>query len=403
MLAADLLAEAVTVTYRPLALFALVASSAVLVPAPAAAQQRPAQAPPPRPSAQPQRPSRATRQPARPGPQPPAPCTTATPDCTEWVAVGGGPGRSLVYRSFPLDARNDSVTRVVVVVHGAGRDADNYFRSAMAGAFLAGALRTALVIAPRLASNQAPGCRDSLAANEISWDCDVWRSGGPAASDPAVTSFDLLDAILRKVARRDLFPNLKGIVVTGHSAGGQVTNRYGMSSKVADSLGVPVRFAVANPSSYAWPTDERPTGGAAWSLQAGAPGYVPAVDSGAPAFRSLRAGRGCTTYDTWPYGFKGRTGYTAALSDSQLTRQLASRQTTYLLGEDDVLPLSGFDGSCAAMAQGPTRRARGEAYAKFVNERLGGHHEVVVVTGCGHNGRCIYTSEPWLRLAFPRP
>ena len=116
---------------------------------------------------------------------------------------------------------------------------------------------------------------------------------------------------------------------------------------------------------------------------------------------SPRDRRGCTTYDQWPYGFKNRTGYSASISDSQLTRQLVSRPFIYLLGEDDILPLSGFDGSCAAMAQGPTRQARGQAYAKYVNERLGGHQRVVVVTGCGHNGRCIYTSEPWLQIAFP--
>jgi hypothetical protein len=253
-----------------------------------------------------------------------------------------------------------------------------------------------------MASNDGRECRDTLAENEISWNCDTWRSGGPSLSHPAVTSFDFLDEILRKVARRDVFPNLRGIVVTGHSAGGQVANRYGMSSKVYDALGVPVQFVVANPSSYAWPTDERPTGPAAWPLQAGAPGFVPAVPADEPAFRSLRDGRGCTAYDQWPYGFKNRTGYVAALSDSQLTQQLVSRPVTYLLGEDDILPLSGFDGSCAAMAQGPTRQARGQAYAKYVNERLGGHHQVVVVTGCGHNGRCIYTSEPWLKIAFPR-
>ncbi len=361
---------------RPLALLALVA----IAPVPAAAQ---------RPSSVAQR--------------APAACTTATADCTEWVAVGNSGGRSLVYRSFALDRRNEAITRAVIVVHGAGRDADNYFRSVLAGAFLAGALQTAIVVSPRLASNDGAGCRDSLALNEISWHCDTWRSGGPSLNHPEATSFDLLDEILRKLARRDLFPNLKGIVVTGHSAGGQVTNRYGMSSKVYDSLGVPVQFVVANPSSYAWPTDERPTSPAAWPLQAGAPGFVPAVPSEAPAFRSLREGRGCTIYDQWPYGFKNRTGYTAALSDSQLTHQLASRPTAYFLGEDDILPLSGFDGSCAAMAQGPTRQARGQAYAKYVNEKLGGHHPVVVVTGCGHNGRCIYTSEPFIKIAFPQP
>ena len=350
-----------------------------------------------------QRPPARTQRPPTPAQQPATPCTTATPECTEWVAVGGGPGRSLVYRNFPLDTRNEAITRAVVVVHGAGRDADNYYRSALAGTFLAGALQSALVIAPRLASNAGPGCRDSLAQNEISWHCNSWREGGPSPSHPDETSFDFLDEILRKVARRDVFPNLRGIVVTGHSAGGQVTNRYGMSSKVHDSLGVPVQYVVSNPSSYAWPTDERPTGPAAWPLQAGAPGYVPAVAPDAPAFRSLGEGRGCTTYDVWPYGFRNRTGYVAGISDSQLTRQLVSRPFTYLLSEVDVLPLSGFDGSCAAMAQGPTRQARGQAYAKYVNERLGGHHQVVVVTGCGHNGRCIYTSEPWLRIAFPRP
>ncbi len=121
----------------------------------------------------------------------------------------------------------------------------------------------------------------------------------------------------------------------------------------------------------------------------------------APAFRSLGEGRGCTSYDQWPYGFQNRSGYSASESDEQLTRQLASRPTAYLLGQDDILPLSGFDSSCGAMAQGPTRQARGQAYARYVNEKLGGHHEVVVVTGCGHNGRCMYTSDEARRLLFP--
>ncbi len=67
-----------------------------------------------------------------------APCTTTA--CTEWVELSGGPNRSLVYRTFPLTERNDAVTRALIMVHGAGRDADNYFRTAVAAAFLAGAL-----------------------------------------------------------------------------------------------------------------------------------------------------------------------------------------------------------------------------------------------------------------------
>src|SRR5262245_18698955 len=69
-----------------------------------------------------------------------APCITATPGCTEWIAPGTAPVRVLVYRSFPLDQKNADITRAVVLVHGAGRDADNYFLHLLAAGFLGSAL-----------------------------------------------------------------------------------------------------------------------------------------------------------------------------------------------------------------------------------------------------------------------
>jgi hypothetical protein len=88
-----------------------------------------------------------------------APCVSGTPACTEWVALNGG--RSLVYRTYPLDMKNESITRAMVMVHGASRDADNYFRTSVASAFLAGALENTIVIAPRFAPKGA-ACNDTL-------------------------------------------------------------------------------------------------------------------------------------------------------------------------------------------------------------------------------------------------
>ena len=68
----------------------------------------------------------------------------------------------------------------------------------------------------------------------------------------------------------------------------------------------------------------------------------------------------------------------------------------------DTLPLGGFDSSCGAMAQGPTRRARGEAYVKFVNDKLGAKHAIQVVSECGHNDRCIFTTDAVLAVIFPK-
>ena len=314
-----------------------------------------------------------------------APCLTATSACTEWIALPGGSWRSLIYRTHSLDTPNENITRALIVIHGTNRDADNYFRTSLAAAFLAGGLDNTAVIVPRIASNDR-NCHDVLAPNEVSYSCagDSWRSGGVSASSDKVTSFDFVDEILRKLARKQAFPNLKAIVVAGHSAGGQFVNRYEMANRVHETLGVPVSYIVSNPSSYAYPDNTRPAG-----------------ENGA-TFRPFSDARNCTTYNHWPYGFEGRTGYAGKLSDDELKKQLASRPVVYLLGELDILPLGGFDSSCPAMAQGSTRLARGQAFGKFVNEKLAAKPQILVVSLCGHNARCMFTSDTALPLLFPK-
>ena len=70
-----------------------------------------------------------------------APCTTATSECTEWVTLPESSSRLLVYSIYSLDARNEGITRGLIVVHGGGRNADGYFRDSLAAAFLAGGSR----------------------------------------------------------------------------------------------------------------------------------------------------------------------------------------------------------------------------------------------------------------------
>jgi pimeloyl-ACP methyl ester carboxylesterase len=288
------------------------------------------------------------------------------------------------------------------MVHGTNRNADHYFSTAVTAAFLAGALDDTIVISPRIASATG-NCRDTLAANEVSWSCtgDSWRSGGTAASHPDLTSFDFVDQILKKLANKAMFPNMRAIVVAGHSAGGQFVARYQMANRVHETLGVPVTYVVANPSSYAWPDNTRPqaiddatpaNAKEAWQTE------TPHTKFSYGPFDAA----GCANYNRWPAGLENRTGgYTAKMSDDQLKKQMVSRPTTFLFGQVDVLPLGGFDSSCPAMAQGATRRARGEAYVKYINERFGAKHAMEIVPECGHNDRCIYTTDQVLPFIFP--
>src|SRR5258708_31660277 len=95
------------------------------------------------------------------------PCTTADASCTEWVQFGSGPARSLIYRTYSLDVKNENITRAFILIHGTGRDPDNYFRTATAAAFLGGALGNTVVISPRFASNDGAASRDTLVPNEV--------------------------------------------------------------------------------------------------------------------------------------------------------------------------------------------------------------------------------------------
>lgn len=312
------------------------------------------------------------------------PCTTAKPECTEWVKFNEQ-SRSLIYRTYSLDKKNEKITRALIVIHGQGRDADNYFRTSLAATFLANALTDTIVISPRFASSDGRGCRDTLGANEVNWPCsgDSWRSGGVATNDAKLTSYDFMDEIVRRLANKDHFPNLRAIVIAGHSAGGQFVTRYEMANQVYDSVKIPITYVVANPSSYSYLDPERPSG----------------TNN---ELRPFGDARNCTTYDNWPYGLKNRTGYAAKLSDDLLKKQLAARPVVYLLGELDVLPLAGFDSSCPAMAQGPTRLARGQNFAAYVNDKYKAQHKAVVVPLCGHNARCMFTSEVALPILFPK-
>jgi pimeloyl-ACP methyl ester carboxylesterase len=332
---------------------------------------------------------------------PVAPCTTPTVACEQWIVFGGGPARSMVYSTHSLDAPNTTATRALVMVHGAGRNADHYFATATAAAFLAGALDNTIIAAPRLIASP-----DKPEQNEVVWPNggDSWRSGGMSPSNPTLSSFDFIDEIVRKLSNKKNFPNLTQIVIAGHSAGGQLATRYAMTNKVHGTPGVAITYVVANPSSYAWPAAVRPlpTGDAdptkADKEALGANGEKVNTQFTYGPFDATKA----PNYNRWPAGLEDRKGYTATMSDDQLKKQLVERPTTYLLGQVDVLPLGGFDSSPSAMAQGPTRRARGEAFFKYLSDSLGAKQRAIIVPECGHNDRCIFTTDVVFPVIFPK-
>lgn len=316
----------------------------------------------------------------------PAPVKIAVP---RWQPVElGKPGHKYkipVYSNRNL-TRDDlkRIKRVVVVVHGIKRDADNYYSTvaALLAANPALAAET-LVLAPKFV-----GAVDSGFGGMAAWHKSSWSQGADsmqATGRPApVSAFQVLDDLLRSLDDRKRLPALTTVVLAGHSAGAQLTQRYAVLNSIDGPMhrdGLALRYVVANPSSYLYLTPERP--------RADGKGYA-------------RYERGiCPTYNQYKYGTDNLPPYAQETEDNKLFVRYADRNVTYFLGGADNNPEHReLDKTCGAEAQGATRLARGTGYVHY--ERLLAsrgprpvilHRSSFEVAGIGHSSKGIFGSE----------
>ncbi|HWK45571.1 MAG TPA: hypothetical protein VNT30_12680 [Stellaceae bacterium] len=298
-------------------------------------------------------------------------------------------------QSRDLAAPQPDITRVVIVIHGRARNADVYLRTAEAAVAAAGTYgRGTLLIVPQFLADRDVAAPSPPPA-PLHWGITGWIDGKPAhgpAHDggttrgpAAISSFDVIDGILDRLADRGRFPNLTQVVLAGHSAGGQMVQRYavvGRGTAASRQLGIAVRYVVANPSSYVYFSTDRP-----------------ARDGSAV----------CPGFNRWKYGLVDMPPYAAAQSTAGaggLEAGYAARDVVYLLGAADTDPRQpALDKSCAGEAQGPSHYARGLAYWRYLRARhpTGLAHRLWPVPGIGHDGRGMLLSACGLAALFDRP
>jgi pimeloyl-ACP methyl ester carboxylesterase len=297
------------------------------------------------------------------------------------VATAAGQGVLPLYVSRDWNRPLPDVTRAVLVIHGRLRNADVYWRSAEAAAAAAGpAASTTVMIVPQFLADIDIPARN-LSPDTLHWSLDGWMGGEPAHGPAALSSFDALDAIVARLSDKTRFPNLKEIVVAGHSGGAQVVQRYAVLNRAAPA-GVALRYVVANPSSYAYFDTLRP-----------------AVEGGFAPFPAVE----CPGFNDWKYGLQDLPPYPAGVAAGGLETRYVARRVTYLLGQADTNPNHpALDKTCMAEAQGPYRLARGRAYVAYLRGRhpQGLNQTLVEVPGVGHDGDAMLTSAGGLAALF---
>ncbi|WP_112196819.1 alpha/beta hydrolase [Pseudomonas sp. LG1E9] len=270
-----------------------------------------------------------------------------------------------------------NVSRVLIIVHGRLRNAQTYLQSGVDAAEHAGVGANTLVIAPQFL-NASDVKRNHLDGQVLRWNGNDWMAGEPSTGPGQVSSYGALDQIIKHLGNRTLFPALKDIVVAGHSGGGQVVQRFALMGHDHPTLqneGIRLRYVVANPSSYAYFSPQRP---------------VPFDTANCPGFND------------WKYGLQHLPAYAKGQSAEQLEQAYVSRDITYLLGQQDTDPNHpALDKSCEAETQGAYRLIRGHNYFDYLKQRHPQLRQTLVeVPGVGHNGDGMFTSPEGQKVLF---
>ncbi|MCH4871969.1 alpha/beta hydrolase [Pseudomonas sp. TMW22091] len=290
-----------------------------------------------------------------------------------------GPGELSVGVSQDWKQPLPGVQRALIVIHGRLRNAQTYLHSAEQAATQAGQLSTTLIIAPQFL-NQTDINRHALPDAVLRWQGNDWMAGAPALGPQPLSSYAALDHILERLGDRKRFPELREVVIAGHSGGAQVVQRYALTTQADTALkakGIKVRYVVANPSSYAYFTAQRP---------------VPTFDQAS-----------CPGFNTWKYGLIDLPAYAKGRKQQALEQAYVERDITYLLGAKDTDPNHpALDKSCEAEAQGAFRLVRGKNYVEYLTQRhpQGLNQRLVEVPGVGHNGDQMFTSPKGQKALF---
>jgi len=290
------------------------------------------------------------------------------------MTVAGPAGEGVL----PVAASQDwsqplpGVTHVVIVVHGAHRNAESIYRSAVSLA----PDNSTLIVAPQFLLEEDIAAH-SLAANVLRWAPGGWEIGADALGPVAISSYDAIDTLLRGFADRSRFPNLKNVVLAGFSAGGWLVQRYAAVGN--GNQAVALLYVVSSPSSYLYFSADRPMPGGEFGAFAGA--------------------AACPDYNSWPYGLAGNVPrYPAAAvsrGSAAVERHYAGLQLAYLVGTADNDPNHWeLDRSCAAEAEGTDRLARARNFFAYMQARdaTGLRQFFATAPGAGHDEKSVFGS-----------
>ncbi|KAK0196324.1 hypothetical protein F5146DRAFT_323046, partial [Armillaria mellea] len=278
-----------------------------------------------------------------------------------------------VYQTTGLNT--SEVTRAIIVIHGKERACWSDWNT------INNALYNASYTDPTITRSQisilgpcfftsADLSAGAAQDGQLLYGATTWIDGHHNIAPDSVSdysSFDVLDALVAYYMDKTTYPNLEVLVVGGHSAGGQTTQRYATLRKSTQNDSQ-LQFWIANPASLCWLTSDRP---------------VPSDT--------------CSDYDAFKYGLDGNfptyaSSNAKALGREGIISRYHTRALSYAWGLNDK---AKGDTRCAAETQGNSHITRGRNFVAML-ENTGGIPNLTTVDwvpGIGHDTAGMMASD----------
>lgn len=314
------------------------------------------------------------------------------------ITVSGQPLVIPYVGSHPLDTPQPHVSQLVLAIHSSSYlPQDAYNAVVNAKGTHAGAADSVCIFAPQfLEPAELPA---TIPADLLYWSTFPFRGTSTARWGPlvpvqsvSISVFEVVDRILTTLSATTLFPNLRSIVVVGHSAGGQLVNRYAAAGRFQNTLApereIHLRYLVLAPSSYFYFSTDRDR-------------------TGSGSFAPLTAAEiaACPGVNQYPYGFDSLFNYPSATGAATMRAQYPKRFVFHLVGSADNDPNhSSLSTDCESMAQGTQRVVRMQTYFRHLQNYFGPsilrRQTMDIVPGVGHSYSGLLNSAAGRRVLF---
>ena len=282
------------------------------------------------------------------------------------------------YSNLSLNEVHDDTKLAIVVLHGASRNADDYYDRMYAVVNGVG-MDSTIIIAPQFLRT---GDLDvhNLSEDVLYWtNTTNWTAGYTSGNTSnhnrpfTISSYSIMDTLLYRLAMNN--PILNQMVFVGFSAGGQFVNRYVGGNDVTDRIfqefNLSMRYIVGSPSSYLYMNDERRIEGTVDQF---------AVPSG------------CSGYNDYKYGLDDLNNYMSTAGSDSIRIRYSRREVIYLIGGSDNEGTT----DCQSMAQGNHRYERSIIYFNYLqyyfSSEILGRHQHAIIPNIDHDSYNIFNS-----------